>query len=62
MGGHIVRPFVGVDKIRRILGDKMLEEGMKIGSRTWVGIFHDHQGTTGVLDKNGRHTVLNAGL
>lgn len=52
VGRHIIRPFIGVDEIRSILGNKMIKKSMQIGARAGVCIFHNHQARTGMLHKN----------
>ena len=39
-----------------------VEEFFQIASRGWIGIFHDDDAATGVLNKNGDGSVLNPGL
>ena len=52
VGGHVIRTFVGVNKVWRVFRNKMIKERMKIRARAGVGIFHDDQARTGVLDEN----------
>ena len=52
VGRHVILTFVGVNKIRRVFRNKMIKERMKVRARAGVGILHDDQARTGVLDEN----------
>ena len=52
VGGHVIRTFVGMNKVRRVFRNKMIKKGMKIGTSAGVGIFHNYQTGAGVLHEN----------
>ena len=45
--GHVVTAFVSVDKVRRILRDEVVEEGVQVGARGRISVLHDHQRAAG---------------
>lgn len=59
MAWTVVRALVGVDKIGKILRNKVIEKGMQIGSRLRICVLHDDQTGAGVADKNSELTALN---
>ena len=56
----IVRALIGVDEVREVFRNEVIEEGMEIGARFGIGILHDHKAGTGVLNKNCDLTIDDA--
>ena len=49
---HVVWPFVGVDKIRRVFGGQFVKMALHILPNCWIGVFVDGQGCGGVLNED----------
>lgn len=62
MGWHVVAAFGTMLEIIRIFWHEPVEEFLQIASSRRIGIFHDDQAATGVLDKDRRSPVLYAAL
>ena len=60
MAGTIVRPLIGVDEVRKVFRNEVIEEGMKIGARFGVSVLHYDKAGTGVLNKNCDLTIDDA--
>lgn len=60
VAGTIVRALVGVDEVREVFRNEVIEEGMKIGARFGISVLHDHKAGTGVLNKNCDLTIDDA--
>ncbi len=53
MAGAVIGAFVGMNEEGKVFRYEIVEEGMQIGPRLRIGIFHDHEAGAGVLDKDG---------
>ena len=62
MRRHIVAAFRTVCEVVGILGHNPVEELFQIVARTRVGIFHDHNAATGVLNKRCHRAVSHSAL
>ena len=62
MRGHVVAAFRIVREVIGVFRHQAVEKLFQIPSCGGVGIFHDYDAATGVLDKNGDDSVLNAAL
>ena len=60
MAWHIVGPLHGMDKMRIVLRNQLLEKTLEIGPRCRVGIFHDHKAATGMTAKYGHRALTKA--
>ena len=60
MRRHIIAAFGTVREIIGILRDQAVEERFQIAARSRIGIFHDDQAATGMLDKHRRRPVPDA--
>ena len=54
---HVIAAFGTVREVIGILRHESVEELFQIASRSWIGIFHDDDAATGVLNKN-RHCPI----
>jgi hypothetical protein len=59
---HIVWPFINMRKIGIILRDEAVYEALEISACRWIGVFHNHQTTTGMTAKDSHRAVTQAGL
>lgn len=57
---HIIAAFGAVREVIGILGHQVVEEVLQIAARSWIGIFHDDDAATGVLNKNRSGPISNA--
>jgi len=55
--GHIVRPFRGMAVEPLIFRNQPPEELLQVMDDVWIGVFLDHQGCRGVLDKYGQQSI-----
>src|SRR5438876_8588813 len=62
MRRHIIAAFGTVREVIGIFRHEAVEEFFQITSRSRIGVFHDDQAATGMLDKHGRGPVLYAAL
>jgi len=60
--GAVVAAFGGVDKIICVFRYKVLEEFLQVFPCRAIGVFHYNKTTTGVLDKNSRDAIADAGF
>jgi len=60
MRRHVVAAFGAMCKVICILRHQTVEEFFQITSRSRIGIFHDDQAATGMLDKHRRRPVPDA--
>jgi len=60
MRRHIVAAFGTVGEVIGIFRYKALEEFFEIAARSRIGVFHDDEAATGMLDKHGRRPVPDA--
>src|SRR5690242_12210506 len=60
--GAVVAAFGGVNKIIRVLRHEALKKFLQVLSRDAIGIFHDNEAATGVLDENSHYAVAHAGF
>jgi len=49
---HVIAAFGAVREVIGILRHQVVEEVLQIAARSWIGIFHDDDAATGVLNKN----------
>ncbi len=40
---HVIAALIGMHKIRRILGNKVIKKGMQVSACRRIGILHHHQ-------------------
>jgi hypothetical protein len=59
---HVVAAFGIVAEVMGILRHEAVEKLLKIATRGGVGIFHDDNAATGVLNKNGDGPISHAAL
>jgi len=59
MAGTVVGTFIGVDEVRKVFGNQIIEKGVEIGPGGRVGIFHDDETRTGMLDEDSDLPVFN---
>ena len=57
---HVIAAFGAVREVIGILRHQVVEEVLQIAARSWIGIFHDDDAATGVLNKNRRGPISNA--
>ena len=57
---HVIAAFGAVREVIGILRHQVVEELLQIAARSWIGIFHDDDAATGVLNKNCRDPVSKA--
>src|SRR5215472_3879460 len=62
MRWHIIAAFGAVGEVIGVLRHESLEKLFQIASRSWVGVFHDHDAAARVLNKNRNGSVLDAAL
>jgi hypothetical protein len=62
MRGHVVAAFGAVAEVIGIFRHEAVEEFFQVAARAWIGIFHDDQTGTGVLDKNSDGPIPHAAL
>ena len=60
MRRHIIAAFGAVREVIGIFRHEAVEEFFQITSRGRIGVFHDDQAATGMLDKHGRRPVPDA--
>ena len=60
VGRHIIGTFISMDKIRCILGNKVVKKSMKIGPCARVSILHNDEACAGVLHENRRRSSSNS--
>ena len=58
----VVATFSGVDKIIGLLGHEALKKFLEIFARRAIGIFHDDETATGVLNEHCDGAVLHTGF
>ena len=54
---HVVWALIGVDEIRSVLRNKMVEKVVEVGASRRVGVFHDDETATRVLDEDSAETI-----
>lgn len=59
---HVVAAFGIVAEVMGIFWNQTFEKLLQIPPCRRIGIFHDHNAATGVLNKNSRSPILNAVL
>jgi hypothetical protein len=59
---HVVAAFGAVAEVIGIFRHEAVEEFFQVAARAWIGIFHDDQTGTGVLDKNSDGPIPHAAL
>jgi hypothetical protein len=52
MRGHVIGALVGMNEVRCIFGNQMIEECMQVGPSTGIGILHEDETGTGVLNED----------
>jgi len=52
VGGHVIAAFRAVRKIISIFWHEAVEEFLQVAPRGWIGILHNNDTATGVLNKN----------
>src|ERR1700751_4527870 len=57
---HVIAAFRAVSEVIGILGHQVVEKLLQIAARSWIGILHDDDAATGVLNKNRRGPISNA--
>lgn len=60
VGRHVVRPFVGVGIVGRVVGRQRAEVRLQVGAHLRVGVLHDRQRGGGVLNEEVRHAHAQA--
>lgn len=56
--GHIIRPFVGVDEFRMIVGNQFIHKHFKVPAGGRVRILHQNKATAGMLYKYRRRSGM----
>ena len=62
VGWHVVAAFRIVREVVGIFGHQALKKFFQVASCGGIGVFHDDDAATGVLNKNRNGPVLNAAL
>ena len=52
MSVHIIWTFVGMNKLRVIFWNQLIDKGLKIFPHRWIRNFIDGKGSRSMLDKN----------
>jgi hypothetical protein len=60
--GAIVAAFGRVDKIVGVFRYEVLKKFLQVFPRRAIGVFHDNETATGVLDENSRYAIAHAGF
>ena len=62
MARHIIRPFVGMRKIGIIIRHEAVDEALQVTTGARIGIFHNHQTTTGMTAEYANRAFAQARL
>lgn len=54
---HVIAAFGAVREVIGVLRHQVVEELLQIAARSWIGILHDDDAATGVLNKNRRGPI-----
>lgn len=57
---HVIAAFRAVSEVIGILGHQVVEKVLQIAARSWIGILHDDDAATGVLNKSRRGPISDA--
>ena len=57
---HVIFSFGAVREVIGVLRHQVVEELLKIAARSWIGILHDDDAATGVLNKSRRGPISHA--
>ena len=59
---HVIAAFGAVHEVIGVLGHESIEEFFQVISRSWIGILHDDNAATSVLNKNSHCPISDATL
>jgi hypothetical protein len=62
MGRHIIRAFLVMLENRIIIGNQTLHKTLHIAKDGWIGVLANHQGRTGVANKDIAQALVHARL
>lgn len=55
----IVGALISMNEEGEIFRHEVIKKSVEVGSRLWIGIFHDHKTATRVLDEHSDRAILN---
>ncbi len=58
MAWHIIGPFVGMGKVRIVVGDQAVQVVLKVPTGRGVGVFHKNEATARMTTENSEDTIF----